>query len=192
MRRGSRFSHVGPAAKRGGLNRRVFVELPLRAISRWRRNGQNRRMNTGFHPPAGRSAHYQDIVDRVVAMTHASRESEIRIADICRAMGISPRALGRAFRAIHDTSPSRYLCGLRLVAARQALLSADAGRETVTHIALRFGFRELGRFAALYRDKFGESPSATLRHSSPDAGDRAKHRGVGTGDATAGVCDQQS
>jgi len=149
-------------------------------------------MNTGVHPPAGRSAHYQDIVDRVVAITHASRADEMRLADMCRAAGISPRALGRAFQAIHDTSPSRYLCGLRLVEARQALLSADAGHETVTQIALRFGFRELGRFAALYRDKFGESPSSTLRRSSPDAGDRTKHRGVGTGDARAGVCDQQS
>jgi AraC-like DNA-binding protein len=125
-------------------------------------------------------------------MTRASRASEMRIADICRATGISPRALARAFQAIHHTSPSRYLCGLRLVEARQALLSADAGRETVTQVALRFGFAELGRFAALYRNKFGESPSATLRRSSADAGDRAKHRGVGTGDATAGVCDQQS
>jgi transcriptional regulator GlxA family with amidase domain len=146
-------------------------------------------MNSGFHAPAG-SAHYQDIVDRAIAMTRASPADEIRVADICRALGISPRALARAFKTIHDTSPYRYLCGLRLMEARQVLLATASGRSTVTQIALRFGFSVLGRFAALYRAKFGETPSATLRRSSPDSGDQSKHRVVGTGDSAAGACDQ--
>jgi transcriptional regulator GlxA family with amidase domain len=123
-------------------------------------------------------------------MTHASPADEIRVADICRALGIGPRALARAFKAIHDTSPYRYLCGLRLIEARQVLLAKASGRNTVTQIALRFGFSELGRFAALYRAKFGESPSATLRRSSPHIADQAKRRVVGAGDTAVGAWDQ--
>jgi transcriptional regulator GlxA family with amidase domain len=33
-------------------------------------------------------------------------------------------------------------------------------------VALRCGFRELGRFAADYRAAFGENPSETLRRNS--------------------------
>jgi AraC-like DNA-binding protein len=34
---------------------------------------------------------------------------------------------------------------------------------TVSEIAMRFGFSELGRFSVEYRKVFGQSPSATLR-----------------------------
>jgi transcriptional regulator GlxA family with amidase domain len=123
---------------------------------------------------AHRSIRYQQIVDRVVASARARMETVIHIGAICRQTGINARTLGRAFRAIHGTSPSGYLTTLRLVEARHALLSADAARETVTQVAMRFGFRELGRFAALYRRAFGESPSATLRRASGDIGDPAR------------------
>jgi AraC-like DNA-binding protein len=59
--------------------------------------------------------------------------------------------LSRAFRAIRGTPPSRYLHDLRLTQVRGALLS-DGGEGSVTEIAMRFGFRELGRFAVDYHD----------------------------------------
>lgn len=46
--------------------------------------------------------------------------------------------------------------------ARYALLKADRHHESVTGIALKNGFTELGRFAVRYRQMFGESPSETL------------------------------
>ena len=58
----------------------------------------------------------------------------------------------------------RYLRRARLVRVRQALLAAR-GDETVTHVALAWGFTHLGRFALEYRSLFGESPSETLRRA---------------------------
>jgi transcriptional regulator GlxA family with amidase domain len=88
------------------------------------------------------------------------------ITDFCRVAAVNQRTLLRAFRAIRSTTPRRYLHELRLSQVRQALLSMDVGVETVTQVAMRFGFRELGRFAVDYRTRFGESPSETLRRAS--------------------------
>jgi len=44
---------------------------------------------------------------------------------------------------------------------RQTLVHADA-EETVTAIALKWGFSHIGRFSIAYRERFGESPSQTV------------------------------
>ena len=57
-----------------------------------------------------------------------------------------------------------YLREIRLKRAREALLAADPCSATsVTEIALDSGFVHLGRFSSEYRNRFGESPSQTLR-----------------------------
>src|SRR5262249_34253227 len=104
---------------------------------------------------------YRTVVDQAVELTRRRTEEPIRIAAIARAIGISERTLVRAFRAIHDATPYRYLASLRLLDARQVLSSRSG--ETVTEVAMRFGFGELGRFSAAYRSAFGEFPSDTLR-----------------------------
>ena len=109
---------------------------------------------------------YQTIVDRALRVTGRHTEQPIRIASICRAAGISPRTLLRAFRAVHGVTPYRYLCSLRLIEAHRILSSPTGKPATVTEVATRFGFVELGRFAVAYRSAFGECPSDTLRRSS--------------------------
>ena len=73
-------------------------------------------------------------------MTRRRTEEPIRIAEICRAAGVSPRTLLRAFRAVHGVTPYRYLCSLRLLDARRVLSSATGDPPTVTEVATRFGF----------------------------------------------------
>ena len=90
------------------------------------------------------------------------------VADLCRLAEINERTLLRAFRSVHGIGPHRYVRNLRLNEVRRTLASEDI---TVTQAAMRFGFRELGRFGVLYREAFGESPSQTRRRvRAPHAG----------------------
>jgi AraC family ethanolamine operon transcriptional activator len=57
--------------------------------------------------------------------------------------------------------PAKLLAELRLNAARRTLLHSR--KETsVTAVATLYGFTHFGRFADVYRRRFGELPSATF------------------------------
>ena len=117
---------------------------------------------------------YPQIVEHYVRIARANFGNVVRIDDLCRLARANPRTISRAFKGVHDTTPSRYLRELRLMEVRRVLLSGR-NRASITQVATRFGFRELGRFSVLYRNKFGEAPSVTnnlsiSRHEPHDAG----------------------
>jgi transcriptional regulator GlxA family with amidase domain len=109
---------------------------------------------------------YQQIADRFEEAVRTNLATLDRVADISETIPVSRRTLLRAVRVIHGTTPSRFAQSLRLAEARKALLSAHAASETITEVAMRFGFRGLGRFAADYRAAFGENPSETMGRNS--------------------------
>ena len=84
------------------------------------------------------------------------------ISQVAAAIGISARALSGAFRQFRQMSPLEYLREQRLQGVRAELLAAPPSI-TVASIALAWGYTNLGQFAATYRRRFGELPSATLR-----------------------------
>jgi len=85
----------------------------------------------------------------------------VQVPDVCLALRVSRRELEYAFRLTFDQSPREFLQALRLNAIRQALKSSRHIRKTVTEVVVDHGVMHLGRFAAQYRDLFGESPSET-------------------------------
>jgi AraC-like DNA-binding protein len=87
-----------------------------------------------------------------------------QLPEICRAVRASPRSVHASFKAIFNTTPKAYQIALRLDAVRNALLRAGAGT-TVTSVAMKYGFYQLGRFAGDYRRMFGEGPRETLKRS---------------------------
>ncbi len=91
----------------------------------------------------------------------------VRIEDICRATNVSVRTLQMRFREYFGLTISDYLKTVRLNAAHRELVSADPTQESVTSIALRYGFTHLGRFSGEFRFRFGELPKETLRKRTP-------------------------
>jgi AraC-like DNA-binding protein len=83
-------------------------------------------------------------------------------ASLARQAGVSVRALQKAFREQLDSSPSEYLRGVRLQRVHDELCAAQFDTTTVGEIASKWGLAHHGRFAAVYRERFGESPKQTL------------------------------
>jgi transcriptional regulator GlxA family with amidase domain len=98
------------------------------------------------------------------AWIEANLETSISIGRLCKVAGVGERALQKSFESRRGMSPMRFVTERRLAEARR-LLTQVGGRDDVTSIALGMGFNHTGRFAALYRQAFGESPSQSLRRS---------------------------
>lgn len=114
----------------------------------------------------GRRAHYQ-IVQRAEYYMRENMRRVIYLDELCKAAGVSERALRYAFDDLLGLSPNRYLSMLRLCTAFRALTVADASRRSVKSVALSCGLWDLSRFADHYRHTFGELPRDTLMRAPP-------------------------
>src|SRR5690348_1213463 len=103
-------------------------------------------------------------VQTALELLRANPAREGSIDELAAAVGVKRRTLEKHFRKFLCRTPVEVRRDLRLERARRDLLRAQSG-VTVTEVALHCGFNHLGRFAALYRALFGESPSATLERS---------------------------
>lgn len=102
------------------------------------------------------------IAKRAQEFIHDNYQSAIRIEDLCHVTNSSIRTLQKCFKYYFGITISDYLKTVRLEAARRELAATDPSHITVTKIALRNGFRHLGRFSVEFRRRYGESPSETL------------------------------
>ena len=94
---------------------------------------------------------------------HADRP--LSLADVCREVGCSARALQLAFRQHAGQGPMEFLRERRLDRVRAELQASS--RVGVREVAGKYGFLHLGHFAAQYRARFGERPSETAaRHET--------------------------
>ena len=73
---------------------------------------------------------------------------------------VSTRTLCTSFKRFRGTSPMEWLRNYRLDQVRAWLQSGQA--TTIAHAAACAGFTHPGRFAQIYRERFGESPNETL------------------------------
>jgi len=102
-------------------------------------------------------------IRRAVTVIEERAAEQLTVAAVASASGISLRALQEGFRRYLDTTPRAYLHEVRLRRVHSELTAADPASTTVTQVAARWGFLQPGRFAARYRERFGEPPASTLR-----------------------------
>jgi AraC-like DNA-binding protein len=106
-------------------------------------------------------AQHAIVMRRFRRVVEENPEHPLYIPEMCKAIGVSSRTLQACCHEHLGMGPKHYLLLRRMHFARQALRQAGSNT-TVTEIATRYGFWQLGRFAVEYQFLFGEPPSATL------------------------------
>jgi AraC-like DNA-binding protein len=103
-------------------------------------------------------------VHRALQLLNENPQAGHEVSALARACQVTPRTLQRHFREFLGHSPTEVLRGIRLDRIRRTLL---LGRDdaTVSGLATQWGFTHFGRFSGMYRNRFGETPSATLRRA---------------------------
>jgi AraC-like DNA-binding protein len=100
-------------------------------------------------------------VRRAVDFMHDNLHQPLTMIDVAEAAGVSVRSLQAGFRKFKDTTPAAYLRRIRLEAVH-AELSLWENRLPVSEVALKWGFTQMGRFAAQFHERFGRYPSEML------------------------------
>jgi AraC-like DNA-binding protein len=117
------------------------------------------------HETVPATLRHQDIVVRFEGVLEARPHQNLSMAEICAALGVSDRTLRSVCGEHLGISPTRYLRLRRMSLVHRAFWRGASDAASVSEVARRYGFRHLGRFAADYRDLFGELPSASLQRS---------------------------
>lgn len=90
----------------------------------------------------------------------------LTVSSIAARSNLSIRSLQQGFQRHLGASPMTYLREVRLRRAHRALLESDPSMVTVASIAHRWGFTNLGRFAAAHAARYRETPVEALRRSA--------------------------
>lgn len=93
----------------------------------------------------------------------ANAADQFPLSAVAQHCGVTLRSLQLGFRREVGISPGEWLRRQRLDRAHAQLLFAVEETTTVTAVAVSCGFLHLGDFAARFKQRFGESPSAVLR-----------------------------
>jgi AraC-like DNA-binding protein len=101
-------------------------------------------------------------VQRARQYIGAHLDDAMTIGDVAAAAGVAHRTLYKHFHDVRGISPMRYARDCRFAQVREALLHAGP-QDSVTTLAVQWGFCHLGRFSEGYRKRYGETPSETLR-----------------------------
>ena len=109
-----------------------------------------------LHP---RNARVRAAVEHI----HAHPETPITISELAAVAGLSVRSVQESFQRTFEMSPLTYLRQVRLDRVHEELLDRDPRDVSVGEVARRWGFAHLGRFSAVYVERFGEYPKQTLR-----------------------------
>jgi AraC-like DNA-binding protein len=104
------------------------------------------------------------VVDVVESYLEAHWDQPIDFEKIAKIANVSVRTVFREFSEKGRPPPGVFLRQIRLQHAASQLRHADQ-QTSVVSVALKCGFRNVGRFASEYRRLIGELPSETLANA---------------------------
>ena len=93
-------------------------------------------------------------------------DGNISISSLAKEYKVSEQTLQNSFKSLFGFTPKLFLRLLKLNLVHQELQKSDPTQSTVSQIAVKWGFRHMGRFSAFYAELFGKNPSMTLRNST--------------------------
>lgn len=89
-------------------------------------------------------------------------KSNIGAVALSEYSGKSVRTIYNLFSSLLSTTPKSYVKNLKLQGIKEGFMQGKY--RNVTEAAYEYGFTHLGRFAAEYKNVFGETPSQTLKN----------------------------
>jgi AraC-like DNA-binding protein len=101
-------------------------------------------------------------VQAAIDIIEAEADQPLTVSALAARCYVSVRSLQQGFRNHVGTTPMEYLRAVRLRRAHQMLLESDPSAVTVASVAYRWGFTNLGRFAAAHTARYHEQPAKTL------------------------------
>lgn len=105
----------------------------------------------------------QQTVNLALDAIEASAAPTLSMAELVQVANVPERSLRAGFQKHLGVSPTRYMQLRTLNRARRRLAASRPAEVSVGQVAADLGVWDLGRFAARYRQLFGELPSSTLR-----------------------------
>lgn len=115
---------------------------------------------TGSERQGAIDARYAEMSEKlaeVVRLMDQHIEDPLRMNDIAKCVGLSPRQIERLFERHVSCSPMRYYLRLRLEWAKRLI---DQTNMPLLQIAVTCGFVSSSHFSKCFREFFGKSPSA--------------------------------
>jgi AraC-like DNA-binding protein len=103
------------------------------------------------------------IIAKLIELMEEQPEEMLSMTDVCQALNVPERTLNFLCQEFFGVSAMRYVRGRRMDHVRRCMLNTDPAHASVTAIATRYGFWDLGRFAQAYRNRYGERPSRTIQ-----------------------------
>ena len=146
--------HNDQALKNPGLSRN-YNHMLLTALLSLPHN-QSEKLFKNYHNQVA-----PGLVRRAEEYMRAHLNEAVTIIDLLRICDCSRSVLFLAFKNARGYTPMEFLTEQRLQGTRKKLLKQHP-EDSVSSIALEYGFNHLGRFSQAYKKRFGEFPSKTL------------------------------
>ncbi|WP_227498020.1 AraC family transcriptional regulator [Marinobacter santoriniensis] len=102
-------------------------------------------------------------LQRAIEKIEQESDWEFDLPQLARHSGVSERNLYYLMRRETGLTPYRFYQRCRLIRVRRRLVDCQCEIPHISWYAADEGFSHLGRFAALYREHFGELPSQTVQ-----------------------------